>query len=308
MQHNSADALFTNTSNSECRRFFTALVSALAIPSPAKINLFLKVLGKRSDGYHEIVTLICRIGLFDTVVLTFSQPSIRIKCRHAGVPEGPANLAYRAATSFFRVLSMDHGVGIYIDKVIPVAAGLGGGSSNAASVLAGLNNHYGFPLTRGDLMEIALKLGADVPFFLFRDPAIARGIGEKLEPYDELAHGHVVLVCPRFEVPTEWAYKNLKLGLTNFEKNFKIRRLNTHFSRAKLFLFNDLEQVTVGRFPEISLIKKGLLDLGAEVALMSGSGPSVFGLFKDARQAAEAVEKVKNQGDWDTFLVPLLIP
>jgi 4-diphosphocytidyl-2-C-methyl-D-erythritol kinase len=283
-------------------------VNSLVIPSPAKINLFLKVVGKRPDGYHEIVSLLSRIGLFDTVVLTFDQPSIRIESPHPVVPEGPENLAYRAAASFFEALSTDGGVTIFIDKVIPVAAGLGGGSSNAAAVLSGLNNHYGFPLAHEKLMELALAIGADVPFFLFRHAAVARGIGEDLEPYEDLPECAVVLVCPRLEVSTAWVYKNLKLRLTNLEKQFKIRRLKTHFSRAEHFLFNDLEHVTAGRFPEISVIKNGLLDLGAEVALMSGSGPSVFGLFKDELEATEAVNNIKEQGDWETFLVPLLLP
>ena len=283
-------------------------MNALVVPSPAKINLFLKVVGKRPDGYHEIVTLLSRIGLFDTVVLTFGEPSIRVECPHPAVPEGPDNLAHRAAASFFQALSLDDGVGIFIDKVIPVAAGLGGGSSNAAAVLSGLNHGYGSPLDIDKLMEIALGIGADVPFFLFKHPAVARGIGENLEPYEGLEQCSTVLVCPRFEVPTAWVYKNLKLTLTNLEKNFKIRCLKTHFSRSKDFLFNDLEQVTAERFPEIRLIKNGLRDLGAEVALMSGSGPSVFGLFKDVRQAANAVEAMKLRGDWDTFLVPLLLP
>ena len=282
-------------------------VNSLVVPSPAKINLFLKVVGKRSDGYHDIVTLLSRIGLFDTVVLTLGKASIHVECDHPKVPGDSSNLAHRAAASFFRALSIDHGVGVFIDKVIPVAAGLGGGSSNAAAVLTGLNECYGLPLTDGQLRQIALGLGADVPFFLFRKPAVARGIGGDLESYENLSQQPVVLVCPRFEVPTGWVYKNLNLGLTNYGKDIKIPPLKTHFSRAKPFLFNDLEQVTVKRFPEISLIKKGLRDLGAEIALMSGSGPSVFGLFSDVHLAAKAVEKMKDRGDWDIFLVPLLL-
>lgn len=284
-------------------------MKTLAIPSPAKINLFLKVVGRRPDGYHEIITLVSRIGLFDTVVLDFNQPSISVDCSHPGVPEDRSNLAYQAALLFFDALSIDDGVAIFIDKVIPVAAGLGGGSSNAAAVLMGLNEHYGFPLGAGDLMEIGLKVGADVPFFLFRHVAVARGIGDRLEMYSKLPPLSVALVCPGFEVRTAWVYKNLRLGLTNGEEDSKIQSLEQDFSRHKHVLFNDLERVTIGRFPQIQTIKDLLLDLGAEAALMSGSGPSVFGLFSDAKQAAKAIEGIMRlRQRWKTFLVELLLP
>ncbi len=283
-------------------------MNTLVIPSPAKINLFLKVVGRRPDGYHEIITLLSRISLFDTVLLAFDQPSISVECSHPRVPEDRNNLAYQAASVFLDALSTQESVGIFIDKQIPVAAGLGGGSSNAAAVLMGLNQHYEFPFSNKELMEIGLKVGADVPFFLFRHVAIARGIGDDLEVYEGLPPLSVVLVCPRFEVPTVWVYKNLNLRLTNCEKNYKKRFLNQDFSRVKHFLCNDLEQVTIGKFPEIKSIKRALLDLGAEIALMSGSGPSVFGLFKDAQQATKANHSIRHRGRWNTFLIDLLLP
>jgi len=286
-------------------------MNELVIPSPAKINLFLKVVGRRPDGYHEIITLLSRVSLFDTVSLSFDQPSISVDCSHPGVPEDRSNLAYQAASLFFNALSIRDGVAIFIDKVIPVAAGLGGGSSNAAAVLMGLNQRYGFPFSDGELMEIALKVGADVPFFLFKHAAVARGIGDDLEVYGDLPPFSVVLVCPGFEVSTDWVYRNLNLGLTNCEKNLK----NYHFkdfSKIKGILCNDLEQVTIEKFPVIKTIKRGLLDLGAEIALMSGSGPSVFGLFKDAQQAAKAIHSIirlrrRQKGRWDISLVELLL-
>ena len=281
------------------------------MPSPAKINLFLKVVGRRPDGYHEIITLLSRVGLFDTVVLTFDQPSISVDCSHPRVPKDRTNLAHRAASLFFDALSTRDGVAILIDKVIPVAAGLGGGSSNAAAVLMGLNQHYGSPFSDRELMAIALKVGADVPFFLFGHVAVARGIGDDLEAYDNLPPFCVVLVCPKLEVSTAWVYRNLDLGLTNRDKDFKIRLFNKDFSSVKGFLFNDLEQVTIGKFPEIKTVKKTLLDVGAEAALMSGSGPSVFGLFKDTRQAKKAIRsmtRLGRGGSWKTFLVELLLP
>ena len=152
----------------------------LVIPSPAKINLFLKVAGKRTDGYHDIVTLMCRVDLFDTVTLSFDQPSITTSCPHPEVPDGKANLAYKAAALFLEALPSPQGVAITIDKTIPVAAGLGGGSGNAAAVLTGLNQHHGFPFGREELMEMGAQVGADVPFFVFGHSAIARGIGDQV--------------------------------------------------------------------------------------------------------------------------------
>jgi len=281
-------------------------MNSLVIPSPAKINLFLKVIGKRPDGYHEIITLLSRIGLFDTVVLAFEKPVISVECAHPNVPEDKSNLAHRAASLFLDALSINDGVAIFIDKVIPVAAGLGGGSSNAASVLMGLNQHYGLPLTVKKLTEIAVKVGTDVPFFLFRHSAIASGIGDHLDAYEDLPPLSVVLVRPAFEVSTAWVYKNLNLGLTNCEKSFKYRYFEEDFSKAKDLLCNDLEQVTIRQFPEIRIVKQALIDLGAKTALMSGSGPSIFGLFEDAHQATKAFQSIRHLGD--TFLVELLRP
>lgn len=288
-------------------------MNTLVIPSPAKINLFLKVVGRRPDGYHEIITLLYRVNLFDTVSLSFDRPSISVDCSHPKVPEGRNNLAYQAASLFFDALSIRDGVSIFIDKVIPVAAGLGGGSSNAAAVLMGLNQHHGFPFSDGELMEVALKVGTDVPFFLFRHAAVARGIGDDLEMYEGLPPLFVVLVYPGFEVPTAWVYRNLNLGLTNCEKNFKNRYFEKNFSKIKDILCNDLEQVTIEKFPVIKTIKRGLLDLGAEIALMSGSGSSVFGLFRDAQRATKAIHSItrlrrRQKERWDIFLVDLLFP
>lgn len=280
----------------------------LLIPSPAKINLFLRVLGKRADCYHELETLIARIDLFDTVALAFDQPAVTVHCSHPDVPEDQSNLVYKAASLFLGAVSRREGVAIFIEKVIPVGAGLGGGSSNAASVLMGLNEHYGFPLGNKDLMGMGLKVGGDVPFFLFRHSAVARGIGEKLEAFQGVPRLFAVLVYPRFQVSTKWVYENLKLGLTNCEKNFKVQAFKKALPRVETLLCNDLEQVTIAKFPEISIIKKALLDLGAQGTLMSGSGPTVFGLFQSPRQASTAFQMIRQQGRWDTFLAKLLVP
>jgi 4-diphosphocytidyl-2-C-methyl-D-erythritol kinase len=283
-------------------------MNTIVIPSPAKINLFLKVVEKRPDGYHDIITLLSPISLFDTVVLNFHQPTTSVECPHPSVPDGERNLAYRAASLFFDAVSIDDGVAVFIDKVIPVAAGLGGGSSNAAAVLLGLNQHYGSPLDAGQLNEIAIKVGADVPFFLLKGAAFARGIGDRLEAYEGFSRRSVVLVCPPYEVSTAWVYKNLNLALTNCEKSFKYRYFQEDLSKVIDLLCNDLEQVTAGKFPEIKTIERALLDLGAETALMSGSGPSVFGLFTNTQLAENAFESIRSRKKWETFLTELLVP
>jgi len=276
--------------------------------SPAKINLFLKVVGKRANGYHEIISLMSRIDLFDVLTLSFEQPSITIRCSNPRVPEGKNNLAYKAASLFFEALPSSNGVDVWIEKVIPVAAGLGGGSSNAASVLMALNQHYALPFSNMKLMEMGQKIGADVPFFLLRHSAIVSGIGEKLEKFQGMPPLSAVLVCPNIEVSTKWVYESLTLPLTKSGKNFIIQNFREDPFRMLKSLSNDLEEVTVARFPEINNIKQRLLELGAQVASMSGSGPSVFGLFEDLEKASMAFQTMKHRECGDIFLVSLLLP
>ncbi len=278
------------------------------MPSPAKINLFLKVVGRRANGYHELVTLMCRVGLFDTVTLYFDQPTINVRCAHPEVPEGKPNLAYKAAALFLEALGRPAGVDITIDKTIPVAAGLGGGSSNAAAVLTALNVHYGLPFSAEEILDMGLKVGADAPFFLFRHSAVARGIGEQLEPFEGMPPWSVVLVCPKYRISTAWVYQRFTLRLTNSEEKFKVPPFPEDPSKIKSLLCNDLELVTAEKFPEINTIKAALVDLGAGAALMSGSGPAVFGLFQRPQQASLAFQQIKKQRRWDTFLVSLLLP
>ena len=191
----------------------------MEILSPAKINLFLQILGKRSDGYHDLITLMCCIGLYDTVSLTFGVKDITVSCNHPVVPVDDTNVAFGAAHLFLKTLKKNEGVGIFIKKQIPVAAGLGGGSSNAAAVFLGLNRYYGYPFSTEELMSMGLSIGADVPFFIFQRPAIASGIGEKLEAYQNLKNLKILLVFPGFSVSTADVYKKLNLGL---KKNLKV--------------------------------------------------------------------------------------
>jgi 4-diphosphocytidyl-2-C-methyl-D-erythritol kinase len=277
----------------------------LTIKSPAKINLFLKVLRRREDGYHDIVSVMCLVGLFDHITLSFDTPTITVQCSEPRVPEDSANLAYRAADLFMKKCGISDGVEITIDKVIPVAAGLGGGSSNAASVLMGLNQRYDHRFTRDSLLSMALKLGADVPFFIFWSPAKATGLGNELTPLKGLPHFWVLLIYPKFEVPTAWVYENLKL--TKSEINYKSFTSIKTISDLKQLLHNDLEQVTLQKYPRLETIKKELINVGAEGALMSGSGPTIFGIFDTLDKARIAYRSISHKGEWDVFLAePLL--
>jgi len=270
--------------------------------SPAKINLFLQVTGKRADGYHELFSLMCCVDLCDTVFLQFGPKNIRIESSDPQIPLDETNLACRAAAVFFKMLNVNDGLEIFIDKSIPVAAGLGGGSSNAASVLKGLNQHYGHPFSRNQLMSMGLGLGADVPFFLFGKPALARGIGEKLQAYPGKLPFHFVVVYPGFMVSTAEVFQNLNLGLTKGEKNFKKPfSIKTCFDPG-LHLCNDLEIVTASEHPVITSIKEQLLTYGALGALMSGSGPTVFGLFSESHTAERAKQAMGENARWDAFV------
>ena len=278
----------------------------MKIFSPAKINLFLQVTNKRSDGYHNLLSLMCRIGLYDKITLQFGVAKTRISCTDPQVPENENNIAYSAANLFFRNLNKNDGVEIEIEKNIPVAAGLGGGSSNAASVLMALNRYYGYLFSEKDLIKMGASLGADVPFFIFQKPALASGIGDKLEDFPTLEPYHIVLIYPEFKVSTAEVYQNLNLGLTKCKKEFTYALLKKNGFQAKLHLCNDLESVTISRFPEIADIKMFLIAQGAEGALMSGSGPSVFGLFADYGAAQKAIVALSRHTRWRLFLVDLL--
>ncbi|MGD2187693.1 MAG: 4-(cytidine 5'-diphospho)-2-C-methyl-D-erythritol kinase [Desulfobacterales bacterium] len=276
----------------------------MKILSPAKINLFLKVRGKRPDGYHELFSLMCCITLFDEISLQIGNgETIEFHCSHPNVPADDTNLAYRAASLFQGQMDSARGIKIHLKKNIPVAAGLGGGSSNAASILLALNTYYGHPFSRQHLMEMGLKLGADVPFFIFQKPAIATGIGEKLQAFEGDLPYHVLLLYPGVTVSTAETYQNLNLGLTKAEKKPTSNHLKLNRFNPTRHLTNDLERVTAFKYPEIGLAKEKLLNLGAVGALMSGSGPTVFGLFNSAETAEAALQTLScDQDDQDAQL------
>jgi 4-diphosphocytidyl-2-C-methyl-D-erythritol kinase len=287
----------------------------VTIKAPAKINLFLRITGKRPDGFHDLHSLMCPLALYDTLLLAFDAPGISVSCDHPKVPEDSSNLAFRSAERFFDAAfngNIPHrgGLTIHIEKHIPVGAGLGGGSSDAAAVLMALNNHFGKPLSLPALMTLGSRLGADVPFFILGAPALATGIGDQLDSFPHLTPWTALLVYPNEAVSTTWVYKNLNLRLTKAEKKLSKFHFDGRFFNVDEHLVNDLETVTERVLPVIKGIKRLLLTHGAAGAMMSGSGSTVFGLFADRKRAISAYTALCNNQqsqNWTLYVADLLI-
>ncbi len=276
----------------------------MKILSPAKVNLFLHVLGKRPDGYHDIATLLCCVGIYDTLHVNLGNGSSSLTCTDPEIPCDEKNHALKASILFLKKLKKNIGIKIHIEKNIPSGAGLGGGSSNAASVLSALNSCFGNPFSMEEMISMGLEIGADVPFFLFKKPAFATGIGDKLEEYPLKLPYKVLIVYPGFGVSTADVYKKLNLRLTNCKKKLKSLSLKREFD-AQL-LHNDLEHVTASMYPEIYKVKKAISKQGAAGVLMSGSGSSVFGLFPNIDKATKAGKALSPNKGWRVFVADLL--
>jgi 4-diphosphocytidyl-2-C-methyl-D-erythritol kinase len=279
-------------------------VDRVELETPAKLNVCLKVTGRRPDGYHELVSVMVPVDLTDRLCIQVADGrDIRLECTGLEVPRGEDNLAHRAAGEFLSRAHIDKGLLLKLHKRIPLAAGLGGGSSDAAAVLLGLNALWPGRLSPGDLEEIAAGIGADVPFFLSAVPCLARGIGEILKPLEKWPELWYILIKPPIEVSTAWVYGRLKIELTTSENYSTFTTLFTGGDSVVRIMENDLESVTESRYPVIRSIKEALMDSGARGALMTGSGPTVFGIF-ETRNAAEAAENALiSQGLGDVFMV-----
>jgi 4-diphosphocytidyl-2-C-methyl-D-erythritol kinase len=287
------------------------------IRAPAKINLILRVVGRRADGYHLIDTIMAPVSLYDEIEIRkiersiktkkIAGPSITVTCKPlSAAPAGEQNLAYRAAQLVLKKARSEQSIAIRIHKRIPVGAGLGGGSSDAAATMVGLNRLLKLGFSARQLERLALDLGADVPFFVRGRPARARGIGERLQPIGAIPRRWIVIVYPGFAVSTGWVFRNLPVKLTKPRVNTSITSLLKGHNNLVDMLVNDLETVTLRRFPRIQSLKDSLLRAGAAGCLMSGSGSSVFGVFRSKRKAEIAFRRLRQEEEAQAFLVHLL--
>jgi 4-diphosphocytidyl-2-C-methyl-D-erythritol kinase len=268
------------------------------VQAPAKVNLCLHVTGRREDGYHDLATLMQRVDIQDRLEISLSGGTeITACCSPSILPPGVENITTRAARLFLSYIREEYSVDVRIDKKIPAAAGMGGGSSNAASVLLALNEMLDANLSQSELINIGVKVGADVPFFLFEQSAAwATGVGEKLQAWPGLPPVTFVLVNPGIEVSTAWVFKTL--GLTCFRPIAKIPRFPVSTSGLVGLMHNDLEVVTCQRYPVITTLKERLVAGGAAGSLMSGSGSTVFGVFDERRQAEKCATSLSGETDW----------
>lgn len=276
----------------------------MEIKAYAKINLALDIIRKKEDGYHELKTVMQQIDLFDVIKLhaeaeisgSSSQGQILISCNDSMVPTDERNLAYKAAKILFDEFDITDAILIEIEKNIPVSAGLAGGSTDAAAVLKGINEYFGLGLSESELIKRGAGLGADVPFCIMGGTAYAEGIGEKLTPLEVPGDYIVLTAVPDTRVSTKWAYN----AYDETASSGNIRHPDIDHLRAAIemedfgcvpeFLGNVLEYVTIPEYPIISRVKNTMMQNGAAGALMSGSGPSVFGLFIDEEKAAKAYD------------------
>lgn len=273
--------------------------------APAKVNLNLRVTGRRNDGYHLLDTLMVSISLGDDVELARADGpsgSIALTVDDPGVPAGEENTVHRAVRAFRERTGRRDPVSVAIRKRIPVGAGLGGGSTDAAAALRGLNGLLEGGLSTGDLQALAVSVGADVPFFIRGEAARARGIGEELTPAGPLPRLWMVVLFPNLPVSTAWVYRNFRFKLTKPSNNNNLfEKLDTPDEVAQVMV-NDLETVTIGRYPRIARLKERLKESGAIGSLMSGSGSAVFGLFAGEADAKKAFAGFEGEKDIRAYL------
>ena len=272
----------------------------LILKARAKINLGLDVVRKREDGYHDLRMIMQTVGVYDRITLTRTRAAgIRVAVNLGFLPVNGNNLVYRAAALLLEEFPQEDGVYIDLHKTIPVAAGLAGGSSDAAAVLVGMNRMFSLGLGREDLMERGVKLGADVPYCVLRGTALAEGIGEVLTPLPSPPACRVVLAKPSAHVSTKYVYTNLKLdeGTAHPDIDGQVQALREgDLDRLCACMGNVLETVTIPACPVIHKLKELMMEEGAAGSMMSGSGPTVFGLFREERAARSAAQLIRSRG------------
>ena len=269
----------------------------IELKAMAKVNLGLDVIGKRADGYHEVRMIMQTVRLYDRLkIMRSKKPGIRMTCDQGFLPTDERNLAYRAAKLLADEFGIKDGIEMELKKYIPVAAGMAGGSSDAAAALYGINRLFSLKLSLKELMERGVRLGADVPYCLMRGTALSEGIGEILTPLKDVPDCHVLIAKPPISVSTKHVYEALKAEEINEHPDIDAMLgaiEDGDLKRLASLMGNVLESVTCSEYPLIEKIKDLMKENGALNALMSGSGPSVFGLFDDKEAAGIAYEKLK---------------
>ena len=286
------------------------ITNPLVIPSFAKVNLSLRILGKRPDNYHEIQTVLQSVSLHDTLsfLATLNGPIV-FTCDSPSIPVDDSNLVVKAAKALREKCRVSGSCEVHLSKQIPVQAGLGGGSSNAAITLLALTRLWNLTLNSADLLELAGTLGADVPFFIDGGCALATGIGTTLTLLPDLPQQQILIVAPAVSISTATAYQALKapaLTTSDSVSRLAISRTQAIFSDSKQWVLcdhleNDFERVIFDIEPEIRRVKEALIQAGARCALLAGSGSSVFGIFESDEVLRSAAQALKHESDWRIF-------
>jgi 4-diphosphocytidyl-2-C-methyl-D-erythritol kinase len=273
-------------------------VRSISIASPAKVNLYLEILGRRPDGFHAIESVMQLVDLCDRVHLERAPAGIRLSVSGGEAPADPSNLAYRAAALLARRAGLRDGVRIHLDKRIPAGGGLGGGSGNAAAVLAGLTRLYELGETPERLARLGAELGSDVPFFLSPGLALVTGRGEQVRPLVPWPPGWMVLANPGVAVSTAWAYAEASSKLTGRERRSTIQALAAagRLPWPPVWAFNRFEEAVLPHHPEIGRLLRLLESGGARPARLSGSGASVFGVVAEAAAAEGLAQRLRATG------------
>lgn len=269
----------------------------ITLNAHAKINLSLDVLNKREDGYHTLQMIMQSIQLHDTISIHEIPSGVEINCEAPYVPNNSSNIAYKAAEAMINRYNITSGVRIEVEKRIPVAAGLAGGSTDAAAVIKGMNELFKLGAGPAELMQLGKTIGADIPYCIIGKTALAEGIGEKLTPLAPFGNIPILLVKPRIGVSTAWVYKNFRLDkvLGKPDTSLLIKAIEAGDIRTvALNMRNVLESVTLKKYAIIDKIKTDLVEAGALGSMMSGSGPTVFGIFEDRKTAESAFNKLGN--------------
>ena len=276
-------------------------MDSIRLKARAKINLGLDVLGKREDGYHEVRMVMQTIGIYDRLILTkIPEEEIRITSNLAFLPVNENNLIYKAIKLLKDEYHFPGGISVDLNKFIPVAAGMAGGSTDAASTMFGVNRLFGLNLSMGKMMELGVRLGADVPYCVMRGTALAEGIGEKLTRITPVPHMWILIAKPQINVSTRLVYEQLDMGGIQQHPDIDgiIRAIEAQdVVRIAQSMGNVLENVTVPLYPVIETIKQDMLSHGAINAMMSGSGPTVFGIFPDEQTTLACQAFLKKKGD-----------